>query len=251
MRLLNMEKSAQMWNECYTEHACKTTCTSPQFQIYHEQQIGLCWKQSLRCTNCDYHSRMYKLYTEVSTGRSGQRAATTNVALHVGLQDSTIGTTKIRHILAAMDTPPPSRTGLERTANKVATVTAQATMDDLHRRRQKTKETNTLRGLPEDAPINISVDVRYNSTNLQNTYSCGGQNASQALGTAISWQTGEKEIIAFWMDSKLCKLGATLRNKGVNVTCPGHAGCTANVQATDPLSEYRIGKQIWRQFSTR
>lgn len=53
---------------------------------------------------------MYKLYTEVSTGRSGQRAATTNVALHVGLQDSTIGTTKIRHILAAMDTPPPSRT---------------------------------------------------------------------------------------------------------------------------------------------
>lgn len=46
------------------------------------------------------------------------------------------------------------------------------------------------------------------------------------------------------MDSKLCKLGASLRNKGVNVTCPGHAGCTANVQATDPLSEYRIGKQI-------
>ena len=32
--------------------------------------------------------------------------------------------------------------------------------------------------------------------------------------------------------------------KGLNVTCPGHVGCTANVPATEPLSEYRIGKHI-------
>ena len=91
-----------------------------------------------------------------------------------------------------------------------AALNAPATMDDLHMRRQRSKETNTLRGLPEDAPINISVDVRYNSTNAKKSYSCGGQNASQALGTAFSWQTGEWEIIAFQLDNKLCKLGSSL-----------------------------------------
>ena len=244
MRLLNVGKNAQMWNECYTEHAEQNMCPSPQFQMYQEQQIGLCWKESLKCVNCEYHSRMYKLYSEIETGHCGQRAATTNVALHIGLQDTTTATTKFRHILTAMHTPPPSHTGLQRTANKVAALTAQATMDDLRMRRQRSKETNTLRGLPEDAPINISVDVRYNSTNLKNTYSCGGQNASQALGTAFSWQTGQREIIAFQLDNKLCKLGSSLRSKGLNVTCPGHVGCTANVPATEPLSEYRIGKRI-------
>ena len=91
---------------------------------------------------------MYKLYSEIETGHCGQRAATTNVALHIGLQDTTTATTKFRHILTAMHTPPPSHTGLQRTANKVAAFTAQATMDDLHMRRQRSKETNTLRGLP-------------------------------------------------------------------------------------------------------
>ena len=244
MRLLNVGKNAQMWNECYTEHAEQKMCTLPHFQVYREQQVGLCWKESLKCVNCEYHSRMYKLYSEIETGRCGQRAATMNVALHIGLQDSTTATTKFRHILTAMDTPPPSHTGLQRTANKVAALTAQATMDDLRMRRQRSKETNTLRGLPEDAPINISVDVRYNSTNLKNSYSCGGQNASQALGTAFSWQTDQREIIAFQLDNKLCKLGSSLRSKGLNVTCPGHVGCTANVLATEPLSEYRIGKHI-------
>ena len=143
-----------------------------------------------------------------------------------------------------MDTPPPSHTGLQRTANKIAGLTAQATMDDLRMRRQRSKETNTLRGLPEDAPINITVDVRYNSTNLKNSYSCGGQNASQALGTAFSWQSDQREIIAFQLDNKLCKLGSSLRSKGLNVTCLGHVGCTANVLAMETLSEYRIGKHI-------
>ena len=54
----------------------------------------------------------------------------------------------------------------------------------------------------------------------------------------------QREIIAFQLDNKLCKLGSSLRSKGLNVTCPGHIGCTANVLATEPLSEYRIGKHI-------
>lgn len=56
MRLLNVMKTADMWNYCYAEHA-KTTCTSARFEVHEERQIGLCWKQSFRFTHCDYHSQ--------------------------------------------------------------------------------------------------------------------------------------------------------------------------------------------------
>ena len=86
---------------------------------------------------------------------------------HVGLQDSTMGNTKLRHILATTNTPPPSRSGMQRTSNRVATITYQSTTDDLQQKREKTREINVLRGLPASAPINISMDVRYNSTSLK------------------------------------------------------------------------------------
>ena len=107
MRLLNMQKNVAMRNECFTEHAKNTTCTSPQLEVHDERQIGLCWKMSLHRLQCEYQSGMYKLYTEVDTGSCDQTPATSNVALHVGLQDSTIGTMKMRHIMAATNTPPP------------------------------------------------------------------------------------------------------------------------------------------------
>ena len=133
MRLLNMQKNVAMWNECFTEHATNTTCISPQLEVHNERQVGLCWKMSLHCLHCEYQSGMHKLYTEVDTGSCGQKPATSNVALHVGLQDSTMGITKMRHILAATNTPPPSRCGLQRNADKVAAITAQATMHDLRK----------------------------------------------------------------------------------------------------------------------
>ena len=92
------------------------------------------------------------------------------MALHIGLQDSTIGITKIYHILAATNIPPPSRCGLQRNADRVAAITAQVAMDNLKQKREQTKEINILCGLPENAPIKLSMDVRYNSTTAKNSY---------------------------------------------------------------------------------
>ena len=131
MRLLNMQKNVAMWNDCFTEHAKNTTFTSPQLEVHDERQIGLCWKMSLHCLHCEYQSGMYKLYTEVDTGSRGQKPATSNVALHIGLQDSTIGITKMRHILAVTNTPPPNRCGLRINTDRIAAITAQATVDGL------------------------------------------------------------------------------------------------------------------------
>ena len=90
--------------------------------------------------------------------------------------------------------------------------------------------------------------VRYNSTSLKNSYGCG-QSASQAVGTAIEWQTDKHEILGFHMENKLCKLGSSLRNQGQNVSCTGHQGCTATIRVVDPMSEYEIGRQIGVSFA--
>ena len=167
MRLLSVDKSAAMWNDCFKEHASrKDTCILPHFEV-HEKKFGLCWQQSLSCTACHYKSRMYKLYSEVNTGSRGQKPCAPNVAIHVGLQDTTMGNTKLRHILTTTNTPPPSRSGMQKKSNRVATITSQSTTDDLQQKTEKTREINVLRGLPANVPINISMDVRYNSTSLK------------------------------------------------------------------------------------
>ena len=156
--------------------------------------------------------------------------------------------TKIHNILAATNTPLPSRCGLQRNADRVAAITAQATMDNLKQKREQTKEINILRGLPENAPINISMDVRYNSTTVKNSYGVG-QAALQAIRAAIEWQTDQHQIVGFHLENKLCKVGSMLRSQGHNVTCPGHERCSATLRAVDPISEYDIGKQIGHSFA--
>ena len=184
----------------------------------------------------------------MDTGSCGKKPVTSKVALHVGLQDSTIGITKICHILAATNTPPPSRCGLQRNADRVAAITAQATMGNLKQKRDQTKEINILRGLPENAPINISMDVRYKSTTVKNSYGAG-QAASQAIGAAIECQTDQHQIVGFHPENKLCKVVSMLRSQGHNVTCPGHERCSVTLRAVEPISEYDIGKQIDHSFA--
>ena len=85
-------------------------------------------------------------------------------------------------------------------------------MDDLKQKREQTKETNIMCGLPENAPINISMDVRYNATAHKNSYGVG-QAASQAIRAAIEWQTDQHQIIGFHLENKLCKVGAILQSR--------------------------------------
>ena len=140
MRLLSVYKNAAMWNDCFKEHASREdTCIFPHFEV-HEKKFGLCWQQSLSCTACHYKSRMYKLYSEVNTGSRGQKPCAPNAAIHVGLQDTTMGNTKLRHILPTTNTPPPSRSGMQRTSNRVATITSQSTTDDLQQMSEKTRD---------------------------------------------------------------------------------------------------------------
>ena len=253
MRIMHRDKTTQMYNECIAEHASlidSQLCAVPRFTVHTEVKVGLCWKQNLRCVKCGYTSKMFKLYHEVPTEKAGQRSAAPNVGLQVGLQESSTGIAKGRVIIASLDVPPPCRSSMQRTANKVGNATATMTLADLAKRRDHMKTINKLRGLPEDDPVNISMDSRYSSARITGSYHAG-QNASQAIGVVVEQQSGCQDIVALHIQNKLCTLGASLRRRGFDVTCPGHDNCTATLRADENLSEFDIGKDIGKQFGSQ
>lgn len=250
MRLVEQGKNSQMWNNAAREHSqFEGRCNNPQFSIHKEIKKGLCWKQALKCTNCGYVGTLHKLYTEVPSTRRGAKAAAPNLGWQVGLQETPMGSSKSRVLLAAANIPPPSRNTLNSTAAKVCTLTSAAIEQDLCRERLQLRETNKMRGLDEDAPINIAIDSRYNSTVIASRRKAG-QNASQAISIAVEHQTGQKKIVAAFMENKLCWTGSWLRNRGFTVHCPGgHEGCTATLPAAEPLSELKMGEKLGQMFA--
>lgn len=250
MRLVQRDKISNMWNETGREHAeYEYKCSNPQFDIKKEVKKGLCWKQQLKCNNCSFVGKMHNLYEEVPSSHTGAKAAAPNVGWQVGLQETPMGNTKARLLLAAANIPPPSRTTMNKMAAKVSKLTSAAIEQELSRERLRLQETNKMRGLPEDAPINVSIDGRYNSSVIASR-SKAGQNASQAIAIAVENQTAQKKVVAAYLESKLCWTGSWLRNKGYAVHCPGgHEGCTATIPATEPLSELRMGEKLGDMFA--
>ena len=138
----------------------------PHFEV-HEKKFGLCWQQyivlyslSLQVTYVQtvFRSKHWQSWSETMCSKCSHPCRTTRY---------NDGNTKLRHILTTTNTPPPSRSGMQRKSNRVATITSQSTTDDLQQKTEKTREINVLRGLPANVPINISMDVRYNSTSLK------------------------------------------------------------------------------------
>ena len=80
---------------------------------------------------------------------------------------------KGRVVITCLNLPVPNRSVMQRTANKVAAATATMTLEDLATRRERVKHENRLRGLPEDSPINIAMDSRYNSATITGAYHAG------------------------------------------------------------------------------
>ena len=151
-------------------------------------------------------------------------------------------------ILTCLNLPVPNCSIMQRTANKVAAATATMTLEDLARKRERVKRMNRLHGLPEDSPINIAMDSRYNSATITGAYHAG-QNASQAIFVAVQKQAGHSDIVGISIQNKLCAQGASMRRRGLDVTCSGHMNCAVTLPADQLLSEYVAGIDIGRQFA--
>lgn len=253
MRFLHRDKTTEMWNLCILDHAERVgyKCGVPQFEIHKEKQKGLCWIQSLRCTLCDYISLPHKLYEEVPSRARGPKYAKPNLGLQVGLQECAIGNTKARILLLSTNSPAPSTSAMQKASNKVGTITSGAAEEDLARRRLKLKEINKMRNLPQDSPVNVSVDVRYNTCSITSRGKMG-QSATQAIGVAIENHTDAKQIVGLCLENKLCHHGAWLRSNGCQVKCPGgHPACSATKNMAEPFSEQDIGGKLGQDLANQ
>lgn len=248
MRILHLMKCVDMFNKCYEEHSDKYQCKTPKFDINDEVQWGLCWKISIKCNNCSYISQRYKLYNEAASETRGPKYAMPNLGLQVALQETPISNTHARLILACINTPPPSLSWLQSTANKVGDITVSVGKESLREQCRKLKHVNTLRGSSEKASVGVSLDARYSSNGYGARHKMG-QSASQSITTCVENHTEEKKIIGVTLANKLCHAGSLMRSKGLNVNCPGHEGCTATMKPMVPLSEYEQGKQIGKDLA--
>ena len=111
--------------------------------------------------------------------------------------------------------------------------------------KQKVQEIKTLTNTGSaTSNISVAVDGRYNSLTIASAKK-PGQAASQAMAVACETQTPHQYIVSAVLQNKLGWTGAWLKNKRLEVTCPGgHEGCTANIPKPAPLSEHEMGKSI-------
>lgn len=243
LRLVDIHKFLDMFNSCNIEHRNFGQCGLPNLAISWEQQWGVCWKLAMRCTNCDYESRKFNMYDEAESFKCGPKPGAPNLRLAAMLQETTVGPTKARLLLAGTGIPPPSRYGLQKMANKTASITATITQDELQKNVEDLKRAHQLKGLEGDFELNVSGDGRYDSVTYGNRQKMG-QNATQMVGLLTENVTDEHKIVAFAFENKLCSSGRMLRAQGKKVTCPGHQGCTATVPAVEPFTERTLGKKM-------
>ena len=252
LRFVNRDKTPEMMDKVTIAHLnLNPGCHIPKFQLEREEKWGFGWAWKLKCRNCTFISKKYKLYDEVESdipSKHGRKAAASTVRFQCGLQETPLGITGARKLLATTGTVPPSKSTMQRTANKVSEITVELTKEDLKEQIERIKDINEHRGLDRDAPIAIEMDAMYGSDSISSRHKFG-QKSNRAVATAIENVTGQKKVIGLVYKNKLCMSGAWLRNNGYNVSCPGHVGCTATTDECEPLSEYAMGYDIGKHLA--
>ncbi|KAK7488176.1 hypothetical protein BaRGS_00020618 [Batillaria attramentaria] len=244
MRVIHIEKNANMWNSAYQGHIELGTCARPHFDVGDERKIGLVVQQKLKCANCDFVTPFHALYDERDTAKRGRKAAVTNVALCAGMMETAIGAKGLQMLLASMDIVPPARTSINKLARKVGGEIEELSKKDMQK---KAKE---VAGRKRKLK-NVSMDACYNSVTRFNNKK-PGQAASQAIATAIETDSTNKYIVGVAVQNQLCWRGAFLRNKGFEVECGtanAHFDCAANHPESDALCERRLGRELGRQLA--
>ena len=249
MRLVDNDKMVESWNTAYRLHRQESSqCDMPHMVIANERKWGVCWRLTLRCVNCEFHTPEFKLYREIISNKPGPNPGAPNIGLGIGLQDTPLGNKGARLLMSNMDMPPPARSSMQRTSKIVSKTVKDLNDRDMAQKVEMLKDINIKRG-HEASEINIAMDGRYNSVTIASRKKTG-QNASQAIGVACETMTDKKFVIQASFKNKLCWTGNWLKGKGIDVQCPGgHPECTANMSVFQPFSEYDMGHDIGSQLA--
>ena len=207
-----------------------------------EVRVGLGTKVVFGCTLCNFRSELLPLYRAVSQcNKPGKDPCDLNVALQLGLHQTSISTSAVRRLFSSLSLPCPSVSTLQRSANSFGPKMERINETDMAKKRGIIKETLKLRGLPEDSPIWAEYDRQYNNP-LRNARSkTPFAPATQCRDVIVENVTTDKFVIGYHHSNKLCLIGQMRRRQGEKVECPGHEGCTANLATTDNIGDEKRG----------
>ena len=236
MRLLHLKRNNLMWNTAYREHY-QTKCKKPDLTQGKEVRRGLVVKQSLKCNHCEYESELFALYNEVQCpGKRGPKPAAQNVSFQIALQDTSIGNTKARTLLSALDLCVPDRKTMDNTAARVSEEQSKVAEEGM-----KEKLTDVTKG---EGSVKLGADTRYNTCRPASSRRTGLPLTSQAITLAIEHNSDNMYIVGVYTQNKLC------RKCPPGADAPGaHRGCTANVHAFDSLTEKKAGEEIGKKLA--
>ena len=164
-RLFHAQKLCDLFNEAIAGHrGMNPHCTGVfSFYLAGEMQRGVCWREQLACSECDYISPRRNIYKEVESTKRGPKTATANLGIQVGCAHTGISNTGLGRILLAANMPTPAKNSMQKTANQISKVIEQANEKDMDNIIKELKEVQQARGHKMDAPIDIAMDARYNN----------------------------------------------------------------------------------------
>ena len=207
-----------------------------------EVKVGLGTKVVFGCTLCNFRSELLPLYRAVNQcNKPGRDPCELNIALQLGLHQTSISTSAVRRLFSSLSLPCPSVTTLQSSANSFGPKMERINESDMAEKRGIIKDTLKLRGLPEDSPICAEYDRQYNNP-LRNARSkTPFAPATQCRDVIVENVTTDKFVIGYHHSNKLCLIGQMRRRQGEKVECPGHEGCTANLGASENIGDEKRG----------
>lgn len=203
---------------------------------------GLCAEEVPACSKCHFSNGKYKMYTEVKADSisNGRRAGVLNVQLQTVLTKLPIGNAGVRMLLSGLGIPPPSSTGMQYMANKVAEKCLEVNQEQMHNNQALLQRVHELRKTcsttdSEQDGIGICAesDVVYNNPPKGRAMS---QPGTQAMCPLIERETDRKMVLWFSTVNKICPTSLKQRERGENAECPNHSGvCVSNWPENVPL----------------
>lgn len=245
-RLFHPGKTADLFNMGFLGHQqYSETCQGKLvFDENGECQKGMVWEERLMCKDCGFRSEFVDLFRSISTTKAGRRYAAPNVGLQIGLTHTSIGPTAFRQLCQAMNIPPPSVSGMQKAANFVSEQLVNLNIKSLKEHLDIIREFNIKRGLSPETPIPVEGDARYNIRLKGSSTLTPFQPATQSVYTISENVSKNKFIIGVSALNKHCHKGKILKNKGIDVTCPGHDGCTASITESHTIGDEKHAAKI-------
>lgn len=247
-RILCVSLLLSSFSDFTWRHNCNSADCVPEFNFHQEVVRGLCVAEYICCKKCKFSHGPYKMYEDCISQQNdlgGRPAGKTNVQLQTVMTKLSLGYHQAELLFAGLDVPPPSISGMYKTANKVTEVCKKVNKNTMLDNQRKVAAVAKLRGqCAEHIPvISAESDVAYNNPPKGRSMS---QPGTQAYAPLIENVTQKKMVIAFNTATKHCSRAIALRKHGVQVECPHHDGvCMATWPENTPLgnAETTLAKQ--------